>query len=325
MFFFIFHVFLKCNLKFNKCNVYICDRYLNVYIWQCDNKCIRQISHQPPRCCCCCCCWSFLLQTYFVYICPGDFSSADVLEHCFHGEPKIIISTTPDTMLQQTTNMHILKVAMSVWPKAHIIVTADNPEQASELYDAGAHYVLRSAKLCAERILEKKQVSKDWSKTAGESCPFLRVCWFWQGDPGKIGGVALGALVKGRKTAPTLRVCSCFGLFIIRWIYPPPSNSHHQDCYIFRGEPSFTTGILSWGVDPNHGFHVFLDVFLQVFSSSLTNTKPMLACLTLNVASTSTSARRTTSGEDSFQWKCDFSKNYPNSGRGPGLPERWQK
>lgn len=27
----------------------------------------------------------------------GDFSSADVLEHCFHGEPKIIISTTPDT------------------------------------------------------------------------------------------------------------------------------------------------------------------------------------------------------------------------------------
>lgn len=84
----------------------------------------------------------------------GDFSSADVLEHCFHGEPKIIISTTPDTMLQQTTNMHILKVAMSVWPKAHIIVTADNPEQASELYDAGAHYVLRSAKLCAERLFE---------------------------------------------------------------------------------------------------------------------------------------------------------------------------
>ncbi|CAK9044810.1 Glutathione-regulated potassium-efflux system protein KefC (K(+)/H(+) antiporter) [Durusdinium trenchii] len=84
----------------------------------------------------------------------GDFSSADVLEHCFHGEPKIIISTTPDTMLQGTTNMRILKVAMSVWPKAHIIVTADNPEQASELYEAGAHYVLRSAKLCAERLFE---------------------------------------------------------------------------------------------------------------------------------------------------------------------------
>eukprot|EP00490_Sorites_sp_Unknown_P030325 CAMPEP_0114690578 /NCGR_PEP_ID=MMETSP0191-20121206/65878_1 /TAXON_ID=126664 /ORGANISM="Sorites sp." /LENGTH=94 /DNA_ID=CAMNT_0001980721 /DNA_START=188 /DNA_END=472 /DNA_ORIENTATION=- len=57
-------------------------------------------------------------------------------------------------MLQGTTNMRILKVAMTVWPKAHIIVTADNPEQASELYDAGAHYVLRSAKLCAERLFE---------------------------------------------------------------------------------------------------------------------------------------------------------------------------
>lgn len=84
----------------------------------------------------------------------GDFSSAEFLEHCFHGEPKIIISTTPDTMLQGTSNLRILKVAMTVWPKAHIIVTADNPEQASELYDAGAHYVLRSAKLCAERLFE---------------------------------------------------------------------------------------------------------------------------------------------------------------------------
>jgi len=84
----------------------------------------------------------------------GDFSSADVLEHCFHGEPKIIISTTPDTMLQGTTNMTILKVASSVWPKAHIIVTADNPQQAADLYEAGAHYVLRSAKLCAERLFE---------------------------------------------------------------------------------------------------------------------------------------------------------------------------
>ncbi|CAJ1347786.1 unnamed protein product, partial [Effrenium voratum] len=84
----------------------------------------------------------------------GDFSSADVLEHCFHGEPKIVISTTPDTMLQGTTNMRILKVALKVWPRAHIIVTADNPEQAAQLYEAGAHYVLRSAKLCAERLFE---------------------------------------------------------------------------------------------------------------------------------------------------------------------------
>ena len=77
-------------------------------------------------------------------------------------------------------------------PKAHIIVTADNPEQASELYDAGADYVLRSAKLCAERILEQTKsckVSKDLSKMACVSCLF-----FWQGDPGKMGGFALSSI-----------------------------------------------------------------------------------------------------------------------------------
>mmetsp|Transcript_19163 Transcript_19163/g.43405 ORF Transcript_19163/g.43405 Transcript_19163/m.43405 type:complete len:519 (+) Transcript_19163:161-1717(+) len=84
----------------------------------------------------------------------GDFSSSDVLEHCFHGEPKIVISTTPDTMLQGTTNLRILQVVKAVWPKTHIIVTADNPQQAAQLYEAGAHYVLRSAKLCAERLFE---------------------------------------------------------------------------------------------------------------------------------------------------------------------------
>ena len=106
-------------------------------------------------------------------------------------------------MLQQTTNMHILKVAMSVWPKAHIIVTADNPEQASELYDAGAHYVLRSAKLCAERILEKKTVSEGLVENGWWIVPLT---WEFAGfgkviqeKYGKMGGVALGALVEGRK------------------------------------------------------------------------------------------------------------------------------
>eukprot|EP00440_Ansanella_granifera_P023709 gb/GFBE01025751.1/.p1 GENE.gb/GFBE01025751.1/~~gb/GFBE01025751.1/.p1 ORF type:complete len:801 (+),score=204.52 gb/GFBE01025751.1/:1-2403(+) len=82
----------------------------------------------------------------------GDFSSPDVLEHAFHGEPKIVLSTTPDSMLQGITNAQILKVAKSVWPDAKIVVTADNPQQASMLYENGADYVLRSAKLCAERL-----------------------------------------------------------------------------------------------------------------------------------------------------------------------------
>lgn len=65
-------------------------------------------------------CFILEVQWSLEFSISGDFSSADVLEHCFHGEPKawvasllwkplnmnwrallqIIISTTPDTMLQ---------------------------------------------------------------------------------------------------------------------------------------------------------------------------------------------------------------------------------
>ena len=166
------------------------------------------------------------MVTHISHLYSGDFSSADVLEHCFHGEPKIIISTTPDTwtalvavgfsngvrvhwkirafdswelivgfksslmffllpsweaccfpwdkswlarlalcswsqdtMLQGTSNLRILKVAMTVWRKAHIIVTADNPEQASELYDAWSEFL----KKCDSEQPNKKtrKISKD--------------------------------------------------------------------------------------------------------------------------------------------------------------------
>ena len=33
----------------------------------------------------------------------------------------------------------------------------------------------------------------------------------------------------------------------IGWVVPPPSNSHHQDYYIFQPKPSFATGILGGG------------------------------------------------------------------------------
>ncbi len=45
-------------------------------------------------------------------------------------------------------------------------------------------------------------------------------------------------------------------LWIIRCVWPPPSNSHHQDYYIFSGrsqpKPSFPTGILGGGPHPNY-------------------------------------------------------------------------
>jgi len=82
----------------------------------------------------------------------GDICAPDVLEHCHHGEPSLVISTIPDSLLHGVTNAMLLKIAQKVWPNAHYIVTADNPQQASQLYTQGADYVLRSAKLCAERL-----------------------------------------------------------------------------------------------------------------------------------------------------------------------------
>ncbi|CAE8650932.1 unnamed protein product, partial [Polarella glacialis] len=84
----------------------------------------------------------------------GDFTQPDVLHHAVKGEPRIVMSTTPDTMLQGSTNKQILKVAKEAFPDAYIIVTADNPKQAAMLYEEGASYVVRSAKLCAERLYE---------------------------------------------------------------------------------------------------------------------------------------------------------------------------
>jgi len=82
----------------------------------------------------------------------GDYKEADVLEHAHHGEARIVISTIPDSLLQGTTNAQLLKVTREVWPHAHCILTADSPYQAQQLYQEGADYVLRMAKLCAERL-----------------------------------------------------------------------------------------------------------------------------------------------------------------------------
>ena len=117
--------------------------------------------------------------------------------------------------------------------KAHIIVTADNPEQASELYDAGADYVLRSAKLCAERILEQTKsckVSKDLSKMACVSCPFClpeEFAGFGKVIQEKWVVLLLVPLVEGRKEG--IRVACLFLFCYVLFVYyrldlPPPTQ-----------------------------------------------------------------------------------------------------
>jgi len=90
----------------------------------------------------------------------GDISSPDVLEHAFHGEARLVICSITDSLLpsvtkiQALTNLRLLAVCKKVWPNADVIVSADNPKSAQELYAAGADYVLRLSKLSAEKLSE---------------------------------------------------------------------------------------------------------------------------------------------------------------------------
>lgn len=84
----------------------------------------------------------------------GDISSADVVEHAYHGEARLVICSTPDAMLKGVTNRQLLQICKQVFPHADVIVTADTPQQAQMLYHHGADYVVRMSKLSAERIHE---------------------------------------------------------------------------------------------------------------------------------------------------------------------------
>mmetsp|Transcript_77180 Transcript_77180/g.194085 ORF Transcript_77180/g.194085 Transcript_77180/m.194085 type:complete len:369 (+) Transcript_77180:2-1108(+) len=82
----------------------------------------------------------------------GDISSADVLEHAHHGDVRLVISSIPDSILRGVDNMRLLQISKQVWPQADVIVTAEGPQKAQDLYEGGADYVLRMAKLCADRL-----------------------------------------------------------------------------------------------------------------------------------------------------------------------------
>jgi len=85
----------------------------------------------------------------------GDIASSAVMKHARRGmkEPRIVMSTIPDALLQGITNLGMVQTLKNVWPEAHIIAIADDPHTAKQLYNAGASYVVRMAKLSAERLL----------------------------------------------------------------------------------------------------------------------------------------------------------------------------
>jgi len=82
----------------------------------------------------------------------GDITDHELLENSQRNPPRIVISTIPDSVLQGTTNEQLVRIAKGVFPTSRVIVTAGDPHQAKLLYKAGADYVVRMAKLSAEKL-----------------------------------------------------------------------------------------------------------------------------------------------------------------------------
>ena len=88
----------------------------------------------------------------------GDISHMETLHHAdIHGAA-LVVSTIPDTMLKGTDNMRLLKHARRLCPHASVVVTANGPATALDLYEAGADYVfvprLHSASQMAEVLAQ---------------------------------------------------------------------------------------------------------------------------------------------------------------------------
>lgn len=93
------------------------------------------------------------LQAMGMPVIYGDLANADALAHAKIQDAKVIVSTVPDSLLRGTTNLKLLKQVRELAPRAEVVVTAESPEQALELYSAGADYVLQPSLLAGEALL----------------------------------------------------------------------------------------------------------------------------------------------------------------------------
>jgi len=90
----------------------------------------------------------------------GDISHLDTLHHANVHHARVLLCTIPDSLLKGTTNSRLLRKLRSIAPDATIIVTAEELEQARELYREGATFVfsprLMSVRELAEVVLDAR-------------------------------------------------------------------------------------------------------------------------------------------------------------------------
>lgn len=78
----------------------------------------------------------------------GDATDVELFEELGLERAKLIVSTITD----HPTNSSLMKLLEHINPKAVVILTAGNVEQASELYDMGASYVVIPHYIGSEKI-----------------------------------------------------------------------------------------------------------------------------------------------------------------------------
>ena len=94
------------------------------------------------------------LPRHGIKVVYGDISNPETLHHAGIGEAKIVISTISDEILVGTSNLRLIDQMQKIAPEARIIVTAESPSRALELYNAGADYVYLPNRLAAQHLLK---------------------------------------------------------------------------------------------------------------------------------------------------------------------------
>lgn len=83
----------------------------------------------------------------------GDISNPDTLEEAGVSHARILVCPISDDFLRGTNNRNVLESLRQLNPQATILVTAESPAKALELYDRGADYVLVPRLIAADQLL----------------------------------------------------------------------------------------------------------------------------------------------------------------------------
>jgi Kef-type K+ transport system membrane component KefB len=94
------------------------------------------------------------LHAYGVNVMYGDISHLNTLHHAGIHDAKIVLSTIPDSLLVGTDNLRLIKHIHRLCPHAKIVVTAEDPRSALQMYAEGADYVLMPRMIAAQYLLE---------------------------------------------------------------------------------------------------------------------------------------------------------------------------